>query len=83
MIRTCVGCGAKRKKDELIRIVKPNGLKIDLKQREPGRAVYLCPKLKCLKIALKRKAITRGLKTPIKEKEKELLINFFEENYGN
>jgi len=49
-IRQCVACRQKRKKKDLLRIVRtPPGLIVfDPEQRESGRGVYLCSMEKCL-----------------------------------
>ena len=61
--RSCLGCGLKTDKNKLIRIVRtPEGrLVLDRKGRTPGRGAYLCPDSKCLKLAIKRKAVERAL----------------------
>lgn len=61
--RSCLGCGGKRPKGELVRLVlsaegQPG---IDAKQRAPGRGAYLCGK-GCLSAAVKRKAFQRAFR---------------------
>ncbi|MCD6363804.1 MAG: YlxR family protein [Synergistetes bacterium] len=78
-IRTCIGCGAKKAKEELIRIVRsPDGkVYLDLSGKESGRGAYICPDLDCLKRALRKKALQRSLKV---EKVEESLLKEVE-NY--
>lgn len=49
-VRTCTGCGSRRGKKEMIRIVAdPSGNVIpDLKGKLPGRGGYVCPERKCV-----------------------------------
>ncbi|MBX5482019.1 MAG: YlxR family protein [Myxococcaceae bacterium] len=61
--RTCVGCGAKKPKSALVRVVVgPDGqVMVDRKGVLPGRGAYLCSSA-CLKGALKRKAFARAFR---------------------
>ncbi|EHM09953.1 putative nucleic-acid-binding protein implicated in transcription termination [Thermanaerovibrio velox DSM 12556] len=65
--RRCVGCGTEAPKRGLVRIVRsPEGkVSIDRSGRAPGRGAYLCPKLSCLALAVKRKALQRSLRTEV------------------
>ena len=55
-IRTCVGCGQRSPKEELIRVVMVDGaLRVDEAGRLPGRGAYLCPETACINSLLKRK----------------------------
>ncbi len=62
--RTCVGCGAKRPKVELLRVVRgPEGkVFLDLSGKRSGRGAYICPNVDCFRKAVKRKALQRSLK---------------------
>lgn len=69
-IRRCVGCGERRAKNELIRVVynKDTGeVKLDKKGKAPGRGAYLCPDKKCLEKAKKSKNFSRTLKISISD----------------
>lgn len=61
--RSCIGCGLKTDKNNLIRVVRrPDGvLVIDKKGKEPGRGAYICHNTDCLKEAIRKKAIERAL----------------------
>lgn len=61
--RSCLGCGLKTNKQNLIRVVRrPDGvLLIDKKGKEPGRGAYICQNVDCLKEAIRKKAIERAL----------------------
>jgi len=66
-IRKCVGCGAERPKNEMLRVVRGiNGvIAIDSTGRSQGRGAYLCPNPECLRTAIKKKALSRALKHPV------------------
>lgn len=61
--RTCIGCGAKKNKVELIRLVlsSQGQPQIDRDGKSEGRGAYLCGP-GCLKAALKRKAFSRAFR---------------------
>ena len=55
-IRTCLGCGLKSLKGDLVRIVIVDGaLRVDEAGRLPGRGAYLCPETACISSLLKKK----------------------------
>ncbi|MCF0146543.1 MAG: YlxR family protein [Eubacterium sp.] len=66
-VRTCAGCGCRRDKAGLLRILRtPEGeIRIDREQRGDGRGVYLCRSRDCLAKAQKRKALARSLKCTV------------------
>jgi len=68
--RTCTGCGGEFPKRNLLRIVRrPDGeVVVDPSGRAPGRGAYICRKLACLELALKKKQLARSLKTLVPEK---------------
>lgn len=55
-VRFCLGCGSRRLKKELIRLVKLKEGKviIDLTGKVAGRGGYFCPSLDCFKEGKKR-----------------------------
>ena len=65
-VRTCVGCGLKKPKDEMIRVgaepswnVTRGGAKI------PGRGAYVCPAEACMQRARKRGGLDRTLRRKV------------------
>ncbi len=74
-MRTCIGCGESKEKQELIRVIKtPEGeIKLDLTGRANGRGAYLCNKKECLQKAYKRKALHRSFQTEIPKEIYEAL----------
>ena len=71
--RTCVGCGRKGHKDELVRIVfikdetagDSYRIEVDPETVKKGRGAYLCLKSECLELALKKRAFNRAFKQGI------------------
>ncbi len=79
-MRQCIGCGVRKEKKELIRIIKtPEDLiEVDLTGKKNGRGAYICHSVECLRTAEKRKSLERSLKVTIpaevyKELEKEMM----------
>ncbi len=69
-IRKCVGCGERRPKKDLIRVVYNKNDKeiiIDKKGKAPGRGAYLCPDKECFKKARKTDKFSRALKVSISD----------------
>jgi uncharacterized protein len=63
--RTCVGCGVRAVKSELIRVVAVGDEIVpDVSARLPGRGAYLHPSLACLERAQRRRAFPRALRLP-------------------
>lgn len=68
-VRSCVGCGEARPKNELVRIVRtPEGEIItDFTGKANGRGAYICKNVQCLKKAEKSKRIDRAFGVPVAE----------------
>ena len=65
--RKCNGCGEKKAKHELIRIVRlpeDGGVELDRTGKKSGRAAYICPNATCLKKAKKRLEASLECKIP-------------------
>ncbi len=73
--RMCIACRTRSDKSDFIRIAKTkDGIVIaDNSFHLEGRSVYLCASQKCLDTAIKRKAISRGLKCEIGSETTEAL----------
>jgi len=63
-LRTCIACGQKRAKRELIRIVRAPtaAIEVDPRGKHPGRGAYLCRDRRCWDEALDEKKLSRALK---------------------
>lgn len=72
--RTCVACGDKRPKAELVRIARsPSGsVSVDFMGKAPGRGAYVCGS-GCLETALGRGRLARSLGQPLSTTELETL----------
>ena len=55
-VRMCMGCHQRKKKEELIRLVKRSEETFSLAETkgDDGRGYYLCPDQACLKMAQKK-----------------------------
>jgi len=79
--RQCMGCRERKAKREMIRVVRgtDGNVSLDFGGKMNGRGAYICPKLDCLKKALRSKSLERGLEVPIPEEvyaqlEKEMEV---------
>ncbi|HEY5494786.1 MAG TPA: YlxR family protein [Candidatus Anoxymicrobiaceae bacterium] len=67
-LRTCVGCGSKRPKGEMIRVGAEPSWKVTREAAKlPGRGAYICPAEECLSRARKRGGLDRTLKRKVPE----------------
>jgi predicted RNA-binding protein YlxR (DUF448 family) len=83
-MRQCTGCHEMKPKRELVRVVRsPEGvISIDGRGKAPGRGAYVCRDAGCLKKAIKSKALSRALDTPIPEDIYDLLREQLEVENG-
>ena len=64
-VRTCIGCGERAAKPDLVRVVAAGDeLVPDVAMRLPGRGAYMHPHVACLELAQRRKAFARALHVP-------------------
>lgn len=79
-IRTCIGCGVRQLKQQLLRVVRsPEGkIEPDPSAKMPGRGAYLCYSADCIDKAFKRKSFERKLKTEVglEFELRKMLLNF-------
>jgi len=61
VIRTCVSCGAKKEKTELVRFVYSGQPEEDTDGNRQGRGAYVCNNEKCRDIGLKKTKLARSL----------------------
>ncbi|WP_026893806.1 RNase P modulator RnpM [Clostridiisalibacter paucivorans] len=66
-LRKCVGCGERKNKRELLRIVKnkEDEINVDLTGKMNGRGAYICNSTECLIKAKKNNGLNRNLNTNI------------------
>ena len=80
--RKCTGCGEKKAKNELIRIVRlpdEGGVELDRTGKKSGRGAYLCKNPACLKKAKKARRLETSLECEIPE---EVFLRLEEELAG-
>lgn len=76
--RRCVGCGTRRPQAELIRFhtrkTEGEALRVvpDASGERLGRGAYLCPRLACLELALRRRGFQRAFRAAVELDENEL-----------
>jgi len=61
--RTCMGCGVKKEKHELLKITKTkqNIINIDETSKNEGRGAYICYNIDCFNKCIKNKRLERSL----------------------
>ena len=74
-MRQCLGCREMKPKKELIRVVRsPEGeISLDFKGKASGRGPYVCPDPRCLKKAIKARALERAFSAQIPQEIYERL----------
>lgn len=62
-VRMCVGCRARNDKRNLLRVVRTpeQEVVVDPTGKRAGRGAYLCPRVECLRKAVKSRALERAL----------------------
>lgn len=66
-VRSCVVCGRRRPKGELLRVCrrKDGTVFLDPAGRSPGRGVYVCPRDVCADNPRLRASLSRGLRVEV------------------
>ena len=66
-MRMCAGCGERREKKELVRVVRdPEGnISLDSTGKKSGRGAYVCRSPECLKKARKARRLERSFSCQI------------------
>ena len=74
-MRQCLGCREMKPKKELIRVVRsPEGeISLDFKGKASGRGAYVCVDPRCLKKAIKARALERAFSAQIPQEIYERL----------
>lgn len=80
--RTCLACGRKTGKTELLRLARlPDGsIALDQRQRLPGRGAYVCPTRACGELLKKKKGLHHGFRQPVAMEVYEVIIAFLREH---
>ncbi|HEY4385211.1 MAG TPA: YlxR family protein [Ktedonobacteraceae bacterium] len=74
-LRTCVACRDTKPKRELLRVVRtPDGhVVIDATGKKSGRGAYLCARLSCWEIALKKKRLEQEFEISLPDDDRAAL----------
>ena len=80
--RKCIGCGEKKNKNELLRIVRSPDMTVSLDKtgKKAGRGAYICHSVECLKKARKNKRLEKNLDTAIPDEVYDALEAGLSEN---
>ena len=81
-VRTCVACGVKRSKVNLIRVsidIQGN-VNIGAANNQKGRGVYLCPSSLCWSPNSNKNGLEKGLRITMSDEIKNALFNYHQEN---
>ena len=80
--RSCVACGVKMPKEQLVRIVQSTqgSVAVDTTGRQSGRGAYLCRNPECWGRALGKGALGRSLSKDLSSKDLEPVRTYYEEN---
>ena len=85
-MRICLGCGEKRSKKEMLRIVREsetNEFHIDPSGRKNGRGCYICGKPECFESMVKQKRLARSFETNVAQETYVSLRAEFESWFNN
>ncbi|MBR5528733.1 MAG: YlxR family protein [Clostridia bacterium] len=80
--RKCLGCNARKQKNELIRVVrlKDGEVVLDKTGKVSGRGAYICPDINCYNKARKAKRFETNLEIAIPEEIYNSLAKKLEED---
>ena len=80
-LRQCTGCGERKEKKELVRIIKTpeDQIMIDLTGKKNGRGAYICRQKECLQKARKNKGLERSFKMSISPEVYDTLEKEFDQ----
>jgi predicted RNA-binding protein YlxR (DUF448 family) len=80
--RSCVACGVKMAKAQLVRIVRTaqGSVAVDATGRAPGRGAYLCRNLECWDRAVVKGSLARSLGQDIASQDLEQVRAYYQEN---
>ena len=83
-LRKCVGCGALKPREGMIKITKEYSTEqvvVNPNSKTFGRSAYLCYNQSCIETAFKKNKLNKILKTSI-QIEKEVLIKLLQDKKG-
>lgn len=80
--RTCLACGRRANKADLLRLTRDQSgnIALDLRQRLPGRGAYVCRTLACAALLQKKKGLHHGFHQPVPNAVYENVLKFLREH---
>jgi len=80
--RSCVACGAKMPKAQLVRVAQTSQgpITVDVAGRGPGRGAYLCRIPDCWGRAISKGALDRSFKKDLSSQDLESVRTYYETN---
>ena len=77
-LRTCVVCGSKTDKRDLVRVVRDQAgsVQVDDTGKKPGRGAYICHDQTCWDKALKKTRLDHTLRGPISSEDRLTLQQY-------
>lgn len=80
--RTCLACGRKTAKTDLLRIArnKAGSFSVDFQQQLPGRGAYVCRTPACAELLKKKKGLHHGFRQPVPVEIYERVIAILREH---
>jgi predicted RNA-binding protein YlxR (DUF448 family) len=83
--RTCLACGRKTGKAELLRIArnKAGSFSLDPRQQLPGRGAYVCRSPACGELLKKKKGLHHGFRQPVPDAVYASVIEFLRAHASN
>ena len=77
-LRTCVVCGSKTDKRDLVRVVRDQAgsVQVDDTGKKPGRGAYICHDQICWDKALKKTRLDHTLRGPISSEDRLTLQQY-------
>lgn len=89
-LRTCIGCGQKKPRNELISIIKspksestPSFEIFEQNVKKDGRSAYICRNTECFKRALKYKKVEKSFKCKIGKQVYDAIENIIDKSNEN
>lgn len=80
--RTCVACGRKAAKRELLRVSRDAGgaFVIDARQNQPGRGAYVCPTFACAELLLRKRGLHHSFRQEVPAEVYQRLLTLVKNN---
>lgn len=81
-MRSCVSCGLKLPKRQLLRIFRntEGAVQVDPSGKGTGRGAYLCTSEPCWNLAVSKGNLERGLRSALTAADKEYLLGYYRQH---